>query len=58
MGKKENTGITLSSQLIFRSASSSIDPVGEKKKNNEKVSNSNNLLSPASTCPLVRDGPR
>ena len=40
--------------VVFRSASSSIDPVGEKKKN-EKVSNSNNLLSPASTCTMVLD---
>ena len=44
--------------LIFRSASSSTDPDG-KKKNNQKVSNSNNWLSPASTrTMIVLDSPR
>ena len=35
--------------VLVRSASSSITRPGKKKKNNRKVSNSNNLLSPAST---------
>ena len=49
-------------QNIFRSASSSITRVGRNQKNNGKVSNSNNLLYPASTCTLIvkraQDSPR
>ena len=34
-----------------------IAQVKTNKRNREKVSNSNNLLSPASTCTLVQNSP-
>ena len=40
---------------IFRSASSSITRVGRNQKKKGNVSNSNNLLSPASNRTLVLD---
>ena len=40
---------------VFRSASSSRTRSGEEKKINQKVSNSNSMLSPAPTCTLILD---
>ena len=44
--------LTHSWPSFLSSASSSIDPVGKKKKE-KKVSNSNSMLSPASTCTVI-----